>query len=88
MPPALAQRRPSPSTVLPHIHRTFSNLETWLEGTQHGVGTKHLLHYLDAFVFRPNRRKTPMAAFQSRLGLTAQHQPTTYKMLYAAELAG
>ena len=31
---------------------------------------------------------TPMAAFQSLLGLTTQHAPTTYQMLYAAEPTG
>jgi hypothetical protein len=39
-------------------------------------------------VFRFNRRHTPMAAFQSLLGLTAQHAPTTYQMLCAAEPTG
>jgi hypothetical protein len=29
-----------------------------------------------------------MAAFQSLLGLTAQHTPTTYKMLYSGESTG
>ena len=74
--------------LLPRVHRTFSNLETWLKGTHHGVGAKHLPHYLDEFVFRFNRRRTPMAAFQSLLGLSMQHPPTTYQMLYAAELTG
>src|SRR4051794_36254471 len=74
--------------LLPRVHRTFSNLKTWLRGTHHGVGAKHLPHYLDEFVFRFNRRHTPMAAFQSLLSLTAQHPPTTYQMLYAAEPTG
>ena len=52
------------------------------------MSAKHLPHYVDEFVFRFNRRRTPMAAFQSLLGLTAQHPPTTYHMLYAAELTG
>ena len=52
------------------------------------VSSKHLPHYVDEFVFRFNRRRTPMAAFQSLLGLTAQYAPTTYKMLYAAEPTG
>ena len=34
------------------------------------------------------RRRTPMAAFQSLLGLTGAHGPTTYKMLYASESTG
>ena len=33
-------------------------------------------------------RRTPMAAFQSLLGLTTQHAPTTYQMLYEAEPSG
>lgn len=70
---------------LPRIHRVFSNLKTWLVGTHHGVSGKHLPAYVDEFVFRFNRRRTPMAAFQSLLGLAGQHKPTTYKMLYAAE---
>jgi len=37
---------------------------------------------------RFNRRRTPMAAFQPLVGLTAQHQPTTYEILYAGESTG
>jgi transposase-like protein len=73
---------------LPRVHRAFANLKTWLLGTHHGVGAKHLPHYVDEFVFRFNRRRTPMAAFQSLLGLTTRHAPTTYQMLYAAEPTG
>jgi len=76
------------SKLFPRVHRTFSNLKTWLQGTHHGVGAKHLPHYVDEFVFRFNRRRTPMAAFQSLLGLSSRHPPTTHKMLYAAELTG
>jgi len=74
--------------LLPRVHRVFSNLKTWLAGTHHGVSPKHLPHYVNEFVFRFNRRRTPMAAFQSLLGLTAQHTPTTYKMLYSGESTG
>jgi hypothetical protein len=49
------------------------------------VSRKHLPHYLDEFVFPFNRRRTPMAAFQSLLGLAGQHGPTTYDGLYDAE---
>jgi hypothetical protein len=38
--------------------------------------------------FRFNRCRTPMAAFQSLLGLSTQHAPTTYQMLHAAEPTG
>lgn len=72
--------------LLPHIHRVFGNLKTWLRGTHHGVGHDHLQAYLDEFAFRFNRRRTPMAAFQTLLGLASgAHGPTTYKMLYASE---
>ena len=76
------------SRLFPRVHRTFSNLKTWLKGTHHGVSSKHLPHYVNEFVFRFNRRRMPMAAFQSLLGLTAQHAPTTYKMLCTAEPTG
>jgi transposase-like protein len=76
------------SKLFPRVHRTFSNLKTWLKGTHHGVSSKHLPHYVNEFVFRFNRRRMPMAAFQSLLGLTAQHAPTTYKMLCTAEPTG
>ena len=76
------------SKLFPRVHRTFSNLKTWLNGTHHGVSSKHLPHYIDEFVFRFNRRRTPMAAFQSLLGLTTRHAPTTHKMLYQAETTG
>ena len=40
------------SKLLPRVHRTFSNLKTWLKGTHHGVSAKHLPHYVNEFVFR------------------------------------
>ena len=76
------------SKILPRIHRVFGNLHTWLRGTHHGVGHPHLQPYLDEFAFRFNRRRTPMAAFQTLLGLGSQQQPTTYKQLYGVELNG
>ncbi len=83
------QGRPERAVViLPRVHRVFGNLKTWLRGTHHGVENKHLQAYLDEFTFRFNRRRTPMAAFQSLLGLTGVHGPTTRKMLYASESSG
>jgi len=72
--------------ILPRVHRVFGNLQTWLRGTHHGVGKQHLQVYLDEFTFRFNRRRTPMAAFQTLLGLATVHGPTTYDMLYESEL--
>ena len=68
---------------LPHIHRVFSNLKTWLLGTHHGaVRKQHLQAYLNEYCFRFNRRKTPMAAFQTVLGMTSVRLGPTYKGLY------
>jgi ISXO2-like transposase domain/Transposase zinc-ribbon domain len=66
---------------LPRAHRAISNLKAWMHGTHRGVGDPHLQVYLDEFVFRHNRRRTPMAAFQTLLGLGAQHRPTTYNQI-------
>lgn len=67
--------------LAPHIHRMFSNLKTWLAGTHHGVEPKYLQGYLDEYVFRFNRRETPMAAFQTLLGITASKKPITLAQL-------
>jgi len=66
---------PETKRKAPHIHQAFGNLKTWLKGTHHGVDPKYLQHYLDEFVFRFNRRKTPMAAFQRLLGISASKSP-------------
>jgi transposase-like protein len=71
--------------LLPRVHRVFGNLQTWLRGTHHGVGHQHLQGYLEEFTFRFNRRRTPMAAFQTLLGLATLHGPTTYDRLYGSE---
>jgi len=60
-----------------HIHRAFGNLKTWLNGTHQGVDPKYLRCYLDEFVFRFNRRKTPMAAFQALLGIASAKPPVS-----------
>ncbi len=57
---------------LPHIHQVFGNLKTWLNGTHHGVEPKYLQGYLEEFVFRFNRRQTPMAAFKTLLGIASR----------------
>ncbi len=67
--------------LLPRAHRAISNLKAWMHGTHRGVGEEHLAVYLDEYVFRHNRRATPMAAFQTLLGLGALHGPTTYDQI-------
>jgi hypothetical protein len=78
----------SASRLAPHIHRVFANLKTWLLGTHHGVEPKYLQGYLDEYVFRFNRRKTPMAAFQTLLGITVAKKPRTMENLRLGESTG
>ena len=76
------------SAELIHIHRVFSNLKTWLIGTHHGVSLQHLQAYLNEYTFRFNRRKTPMAAFQTVLGLAKNRMGPTYEGLYSVKKGG
>ncbi len=78
----LVQRPAAPGEqMLPRAHRAVSNLKAWMHGTHRGVSDEHLAVYLDEFVFRHNRRRTPMAAFQTLLGLGAQQPPATYDQI-------
>lgn len=54
-PRLIKQRRAH--TVLPHVHTFISNLRVFVMGTYHGLGEKHLQHYLDEFCYRFNRRR-------------------------------
>lgn len=76
-----AKKAGDPDPILPRVHRAISNLKTWLRGTHRSVGNEHLQVYLDEFTFRYNRRGTPMAAFQSILGLGTTQAPTTYRQI-------
>ena len=67
--------------LLSSAHRAISNLKAWLHGTRRDVSRSHLQVYLDEYTFRHNRRRTPMAAFQMLLPLSALHQPTTYHQI-------
>ena len=75
------RQSPAGDWLLPRAHRSLSNLKAWLHGTHRDVSREHLQVYLDEFVFRHNRRRTPMAAFQTLLGLGTRHQPTTYRRI-------
>ena len=79
---ALAEGR-SIDTMLPRVHRVISNLKAWLQGTHRGVSSQHLQVYLNEYAFRFNRRRTPMATFQTLLGLQGQQPPTTYRQITA-----
>ena len=63
------------------MHRAISNLKAWMHGTHRSVSNEHLPVYLDEYVFSHNRRGTPMAAFQTLLGVSTLHDPTTYAQI-------
>ena len=73
--------RKGAKSVLPLADRAIGNLQQWLIGTYHGVSRDQLQVYLDEFVFRHNRRRQPMAAFQTLLGLGTGRKPTSYKQI-------
>ena len=82
--PLRAALRKGAKSAVPFADRAIGNLQQWLIGTYHGVSKEQLQVYLDEFVFRHNRRKQPMAAFQTLLGLGAAHRPTEYKQIRGA----
>jgi hypothetical protein len=49
------------------------------------VSKAQLQVYLDEFVFRHNRRKTPAAAFQTLLGLGTDRTSTEYEQIRGAK---
>ena len=59
----------------------FANAKRWALGVYHGLRQKHLQAYLDEFVFRFNRRRTPAAAFERLLGLAVALHAAPYQML-------
>jgi len=79
--PTRAELHRGAKSAVPLADRAIGNLKQWLLRTHHGVGRHQLQAYLDEFVFRHNRRKQPMAAFQTLLGLGTGHKSTTYKQI-------
>jgi hypothetical protein len=71
-------------SVVPLADLAIGNLQQWLIGTYHGVSHEQPQVYLDELVFRHNRRRLLMAAFQTLLGLGAAHKPTAYKKIRGA----
>ena len=77
--------RKGAKSAVPLADRAIGNLQQWLIGTYHGVSRDQLQFYLDEFVFRHNRRRQPMAAFQSLLGLGTGRTPTPYELIRGAK---
>jgi len=86
--PLRGELRRGAKSVVPLADRAIGNLQQWLLGTHHGVSRDQLQVYLDEFIFRHNRRKTPAAAFQTLLGLGAGRKPTKYKEIRGASDLG
>ena len=83
--PLRSELRKGTKSVVPFADRAIGNLQQWLVGTHHGVSRGQLQVYLDEFVFRHNRRKQPMAAFQTLLGLGTVHPSTPYDSIRRAK---
>ena len=82
--PLRSQLRKGAKSAVPLADRAIGNLQQWLIGTYHGVSKDQLQVYLDEFVFRHNRRKTPAAAFQTLLGFGTAHRSTMYEQIRGA----
>ena len=82
--PLQGDLRKGAKSVAPLADRAIGNLQQWLIGTYHGVSRDQLQVYLDEFVFCHNRRQTPMAAFQTLLGLGTAHKPVPYVQIRGA----
>jgi transposase-like protein len=83
--PLRSELRKGAKSAVPLADRAMGNLQQWLIGTYHGVSRAQLQVYLDEFVFRHNRRKTPAAAFQTLLGLGTGRKSTEYKQIRGAK---
>lgn len=82
--PLRSELRKGAPSVVPLADRAIGNLQQWLIGTHHGVSREQLQVYLHEFVFRHNRRNSPMAAFQTLLGLGTGRKPTQYEQIRGA----
>jgi len=82
--PLRVELRQGAKSAVPLADRAIGNLQQWLIGTYHGVSRDQLQVYLDEFVFRHNRRRQPMAAFQTLLGLGTGRKPTPYEQIRGA----
>jgi transposase-like protein len=82
--PLRSEQRKGAKSAVTLADRALGNLQQWLIGTYHGVSKAQLQVYLDEFVFRHNRRKTPAAAFQTLLGMGTARKSTKYEQIRGA----
>ncbi|MCK5804062.1 MAG: IS1595 family transposase [Lentisphaeria bacterium] len=73
-----------PNKLLPGPHRVASLAKRWLLGTHQGsVGGAHMIHYLNEFTFRFNRRQSRSRGmlFYRVMELAIKHGPVRYQDL-------
>ena len=63
------------------LHRIVGNAKTFMLGTYHGLGEKHLQAYLDEFCFRINRRQFGGQLFNRLLNACMTTSTITYQEL-------
>jgi hypothetical protein len=57
------------------LHTVISNVKAYIQGTYHGLGSKHLQSYFDEYCFRFNRRFNPNEIFDRLLNACAFATP-------------
>jgi transposase-like protein len=70
---------------MPIVHKLFSNIKTYLNGTYHGVSTKHLPRYLREWSYRFNRRGRIIGLEHFLLRRAVGRSTITYAELVAGE---
>jgi hypothetical protein len=75
------------ASVLPIVHKVFSNIKAWLNGTYHGVSTKHLPRYLREWSYRFNRRGFIPDLDHYLLRRASRRMTITYSQLVAGNMA-
>lgn len=63
------------------IHIIIGNVKNFINGTYHGLGTKHLQAYLDEFSYRFNRRSFHSQLFNRLLFATLSAKPISFSEL-------
>lgn len=82
----LTQKKYDPKNEPEHlhwIHIIISNTKALIEGTFHGLGSKHLQRYLNEFCYRFNRRWLESGLFAHLINACSSSSPISY-----AELVG
>jgi len=79
-----AETNAEKARLIPNVHQVFSELQSWLVGTHHGVSSKHLQAYLNEYAFRRDARANPQAAFLTILKVGMRRRGPEYEGIYSA----